>query len=58
MNEHQSAAEAKRIRNERLGLCQECGKPGKKRVDKGLAAGTHCDACWYKMVHECRRRSW
>lgn len=44
--------------NERLGLCQECGKPGKPRVDNGLRAGTHCDPCWDELVTDCRKRSW
>ena len=45
-------------RNERLGLCQECGKPGKPRVDNGLKAGTHCASCWDELVADCRKRSW
>jgi len=40
------------------GACRECGKPGKQREDKGLAAGIHCDECWEKLVTECRKRSW
>jgi hypothetical protein len=38
--------------------CRECGKEGVERVDKGLAAGVHCDPCWEKLVSECRKRSW
>jgi len=35
-----------------------CGKPGRPRSDKGLAAGCHCDDCWGTMVEEAREVSW
>ena len=28
------------------------------RLDGGLKAGSHCDACWDKMVSSCRSRIW
>ncbi len=45
--------------NQRRSLCNTCGKTfGAPRVDNGLAAGIHCDACWNEMLTECRSRSW
>jgi hypothetical protein len=35
-----------------------CGQPGKPRIDEGLSAGVHCDACWEKLKQDCRSRSW
>jgi len=35
-----------------------CGKPGRARWDKGLAAGCHCDDCWATMVEDARELSW
>ena len=47
------------------GICQTCKladptstTPGTRRIDNGLDAGVHCDACNEKMVQECRSKSW
>lgn len=41
------------------GTCGTCGNDkGIHRMDGGLPAGCHCDACWEKMVSDCRSRSW
>lgn len=39
--------------------CDTCkSQPGTSRVDNGLAAGIHCDACWEKLVADARSRGW
>jgi len=35
-----------------------CGKKGTERIDNGLKAGIHCDACWEKLISDCRMRSY
>lgn len=40
-------------------VCTTCkSKPGIDRVDKGLAAGIHCDDCWEKLLADARLRSY
>lgn len=53
--------EEKKIQKVERPQCDTCGTANETvmlRVDNGLAAGTHCSKCWYKMVAECRSRSW
>jgi hypothetical protein len=38
--------------------CKQKKADARPRSDNGLEAGTHCDACWNKMISDCRSRSW
>lgn len=39
------------------GACEGCGEEGHERMDKGLLCGCWCNACFDKLVRECRSRS-
>lgn len=55
--------EAKEVQTFRISgddevICDDCGKRGYRRFDRGLAAGVHCDECWNKLVGESHSKSW
>ena len=35
-----------------------CGNRGRRRIDRGLDSGIHCDSCWGRIVEDCRSKSW
>jgi len=42
-----------------LDICQTCHEAkGQPRVDNTLPSGTHCQACWDKLVDDARKQSW
>ena len=36
----------------------QCSALGKRRIDRSLDSGIHCDLCWENLVSSCRSRSW